>query len=113
MTLDESIKHCEEKAKELRSEAEYLQKPNLIFDANRKADNCLECANEHEQLAEWLNELKALREFTQFVAKEVVDDNFNEDADSFAEVICRKLTKLGYVELKDDTYYVKEGITNE
>ena len=52
MTLDEAIKHCEEKAAEKRIEANYRIPP--------KAD-CLKCAEEHEQLAEWLKELKALR----------------------------------------------------
>lgn len=37
MTLDEAIKHCEEKS------------------------DCSECSKEHQQLAEWLKELKKLR----------------------------------------------------
>ena len=39
LTLDEAILHCQERA---------------------KAD-CSECAKEHQQLAEWLEELKILR----------------------------------------------------
>ncbi len=38
MTLDEAIKHCEEKI------------------------DCTECGKQHKQLMEWLKELKALRE---------------------------------------------------
>lgn len=38
MTLDEAIKHCEEKV------------------------DCTECGMQHKQLAEWLKELKVLRE---------------------------------------------------
>lgn len=56
MTLEEAIKHAEEKAKDLRAGAEHLR-----MSENEKAD-CVECANEHEQLAAWLRELKALRE---------------------------------------------------
>ena len=76
MTLDEAIKHCHEKAEEQRAEA-----PTWIKDGWQKAfkdltpekeaeylkerqiehDSCLECASEHEQLAEWLKELKAFR----------------------------------------------------
>jgi hypothetical protein len=41
MTLDEAIKHSEEKAKEL--------------------DGCV-CGSEHLQLAQWLKELKELKE---------------------------------------------------
>lgn len=48
LSLDEAIQHCEEKAKEQRIEANYRIPP--------KAE-CLKCAEEHEQLAEWLKEL--------------------------------------------------------
>jgi hypothetical protein len=41
LTLDEAIKHCEEKANEL--------------------GGC-DCGNEHLQLAQWLKELKELKE---------------------------------------------------
>ena len=53
MTLDEAIQHCEEKAKEQRIEANYRIPPKT---------DCLKCAEEHEQLAEWLKELKAYKE---------------------------------------------------
>lgn len=56
MTLDEAIKHCEEKAKELR-EQPFKEKMNI-----EEVADCEECAEEHEQLAEWLKELKAYRE---------------------------------------------------
>lgn len=59
MTLDEAIKHCKEKAEELRKDADYLDAP-YGMDTSARTD-CLECANEHEQLAEWLEELKEWR----------------------------------------------------
>ena len=76
MTLDEAIKHCEEKAKELRQEAEHakqyqdnkvqmLMGIKGIYDIKvdlTEMNDCLKCANEHEQLAEWLKELKRYRE---------------------------------------------------
>ncbi|WP_367567771.1 hypothetical protein [Lacrimispora sp.] len=40
MSLEEAIKHCEDKAKEM---------------------GCSECAKDHLQLADWLRELKQLR----------------------------------------------------
>ena len=64
MTLDEAIKHAREKAEEQRKAndtclvkegygckdcAYYYSKP------------CIECAEEHEQLAEWLEEYKKLK----------------------------------------------------
>lgn len=58
MALIEAIKHCEEKAKELRK-----NEPIFRYAADEKeADKCLECAEEHEQLAKWLKELKAYQE---------------------------------------------------
>ena len=52
MTLDEAIKHCKEKSEELRAEATDLD--------SGEAQECLECANEHEQLAGWLEDYKRL-----------------------------------------------------
>lgn len=65
MELEEAIKHCHEKAEELRHEVEtWVHCPN---DPNwrkdlKDFDDCKKCAEEHEQLAEWLEELKAYRE---------------------------------------------------
>ena len=64
MTLDEAIKHCEEKAAELKKEVEtWVHCPN---DPNKEKilkdfEDCKKCAEEHRQLAEWLKELKELR----------------------------------------------------
>lgn len=55
MTLEEAIKHCEEKAKELRKQVD----THMVVDAEEIGD-CIECANEHEQLAEWLKDYKRL-----------------------------------------------------
>lgn len=58
MTLDEAIAHAKEVAKE-----NYLQ--GMLCHANpndSELDKCIECGREHEQLAEWLQELKLYRE---------------------------------------------------
>ena len=57
MTLDDAIKHCKEKAEHLREGVRISQS----MSAAEQVD-CLECATEHEQLAEWLKELKDYRE---------------------------------------------------
>ena len=57
MTIDEAIKHCEEKAEHLSDGAKTCQS----MTAAEQAD-CLACAEEHEQLAKWLRELKWRRE---------------------------------------------------
>ena len=60
LTLEQAIQHCKDKAKELRKDADYLDAP-YGMDTSARTD-CLECADEHEQLAEWLEELKKRRE---------------------------------------------------
>ena len=57
LTLDEAIKHAKEVAKTNRAEATY-NFPNL----KEYYDNCSECTNQHNQLAEWLEELKSYKE---------------------------------------------------
>lgn len=61
MTIEEAIKHCEEVAQE--NEKQFNSCP-MKYDgayANNGKSAC-KCAEEHRQLAEWLKELKQLRE---------------------------------------------------
>ena len=55
MTLDEAIAHARAKAQEQRYYANF-EKNTLMH------QSCVRCAEEHEQLAEWLEELKAIKE---------------------------------------------------
>lgn len=66
MTLEEAIKHCEEVAQE--NEKQFNSCP-MKYDgayANNGKSAC-KCAEEHRQLAEWLKELKQLREQTRWI----------------------------------------------
>ena len=54
MTLDEAIKHCEEIA------MDKTNLPQTLWDSKQTA-RCKESADEHNQLAQWLIELKILR----------------------------------------------------
>ena len=56
MELSEAIKHCKEKADEMRISADLC---NL---GTEMQTECIKCAEQHEQLAEWLTELKEWRE---------------------------------------------------
>lgn len=58
MELDEAIKHCKEKAKELSDKAYSQWGKNMT---EEQAYDCNECAREHEQLAEWLTDYKRLK----------------------------------------------------
>lgn len=61
MTIDESIKHAREVAEKKYAEG-------MLCHANPNDDlleGCIQCAEEHEQIAEWLEELKELRNTTK------------------------------------------------
>lgn len=61
------------------------------------------------------------KEFLSWIAKEINDENFELNKDSFAEITCRKLVNLGIVkeeEHEDGTYYAydfpeEEDIKND
>lgn len=58
MTLEEAIKHARDVASKKYAEG-------MLCHANpndEKLDSCIECAKDHEQLAEWLEELRQNRE---------------------------------------------------
>jgi len=61
MEIDEAIKHCEEVATKNEETIAYytIQGDKEWLDECEK--DCLECASEHRQLAEWLRELKKYR----------------------------------------------------
>lgn len=58
MTLDEAIQHCKDVAKESKEAALTYAREN----AYETSISCKACGQEHEQLAEWLTELKQRRE---------------------------------------------------
>lgn len=75
MTLEEAIKHCEEKVKQLEGYAEPY----------RSMGNCEKCAEEHRQLAEWLKELKKYREWLK---------SFNPDSATECFTAVRELRSM-------------------
>ena len=65
MTIDEAIAREREIAEEQRIDnenCEYKAEYGCKGCADYYSKTCIECAEEHEQLAEWLEELKELRE---------------------------------------------------
>lgn len=77
MTLDEAIKHAEEVADVCEFEASKYD----MTDAYENHVACQEgkCAEEHRQLAEWLKELKQLRNQTSWipVSERLPDEEMN------------------------------------
>lgn len=88
MTLDEAIAHAREVAE--RNRKQYKNCPSDRTDI--RYQTCEECAEEHEQLAEWLEELKSYRtsvfsgDMTQIMLKE----EYCKAVDDFAEKLNAK-----------------------
>ena len=57
-------------------------------------------------------ELKT-EQFAKWVAKEIFDDMWEYNKDSFAEIACRKLAKLGIVRAKGDEWELVEPQESE
>ena len=58
MTLDEAICHAEDVAEENEKRASWFWGK----EGNPNYENCIKCAEEHRQLAEWLRDYKRLKE---------------------------------------------------
>lgn len=48
--------------------------------------------------------LKAYQEFASWLAFTVLEEDWDESSDFYAEVICRKLEKLGHLKVVDNKY---------
>lgn len=68
MTLDEAIKHCEEVAENYRCQRDDAADINDVG----AASDCQQCADDHEQLAKWLQELKEAKKFIRKVQNELM-----------------------------------------
>ena len=85
MTLDEAIAHEKEVAKEIYIEA-------MLCHANPddgKLDGCIERGKYHEHLAEWLEELKFLKQWKS----DIMDSFCKYDASSFEELVTNARNK--------------------
>ena len=72
MTIDEAIAHAREVAAIQRNN-DKLNKTLGVISPYYKTD-CIKCAEEHEQLEEWLEELKSLREYKGRMEMQYLDD---------------------------------------
>ena len=101
MSIDEAIAHAREVARKNRDEYEfecsYFGKETV--DNGEKLD-CVRCAEEHEQLAEWLEELKAFQEnkWTDIYIKR----GYNKAIDDFSNALADDLTWL--MKFGDEVY---------
>lgn len=98
MTIEEAIKHCEEKAKELREQAGFdTDNERYRMSESEKAD-CIECAKEHEQLAGWLTELKKVRDICEHWSDD--SSSFVSACNSFEDIL--HIFKMGVGDKEND-----------
>ena len=99
MSIDEAIAHAREVASEQKRRSGICVQNNSECD---KFSACLKCSEEHEQLAEWLEELKSYRAsvFSGDMTQKMLKEEYNKAIDDFAENI-----RL-YYSLKQETGYV-------
>ena len=83
MTIDEEISHVKEVAAIQRSN----EKLNRTLGSASPYINetCLECAEELEQLAEWLEELKAYKENQHRSLRHMYEKGYNKALDDFVK----------------------------
>ena len=114
LTIDEAIAHAREVAEEQRELFRLCPYPSQECNGadickclKNKHDGCIKCAEEHEQLAEWLEELKAYREKkcnkSVYLANKSVDkidavnkgyiDGYNKAIDKFLTEICKMIVQ--------------------
>ena len=89
MTIEEAINHAREVAEKNRK----CHEENTIILSNRWISSMC-CAEEHEQLAEWLEELKKLREKSKWIP---CSERLPKDAmDVIAQFSSGTVTELRY-----------------
>ena len=96
MTIDEAIANEREVAKRNRILLDSDELVQKSYDAYFDKLKCEKCAEEHEQLAEWLEELKVYREIgtVEECKNSVLDIQkaYNKAIDDFAENISLKIS---------------------
>ena len=97
MSIDEAIARAREVAEKQRKDnnnCKYKKQYGCKGCAEYYSKPCIECAREHEQLAEWLEELKELRE-RNFDYAQLIDtrykDGYKKAIDDFVEALKQEI----------------------
>ena len=100
MSIDEAIAHAREVASEQKRRSGICVQNNSECD---KFSACLKCSEEHEQLAEWLEELKSYRAsvFSGDMTQKMLKEEYNKAIDDFAEKLNAKCD--GIIKVKWDS----------
>ena len=124
LSIDEAIAHAREVAEKQRKDndnCEYKAEYGCKGCADYYSKPCIECAEEHEQLAEWLEELKAYREIgtVEECRNSVLDIEraYNKAIDDFvnackSNTLCRTFG-LRQCDIEEIAEQLKAGGKNE
>ena len=121
MTLDEAILHAREVA-EIQRNNDKLNKTLGVISPYYKTD-CIKCAEEHEQIAEWLEELVMLRLDSCMIHMperlHLVENGYNKAIDDFVNACEKQFTTMygqRYVDMRDIVNIaeqLKVSVTND
>ena len=104
MTIDEAIKNCLEVAEQNEKKAEYRPRMDY-YDEIESREDCLKRALEQRQLAEWLMEVKDLREENKFLISEF-DRLIKEQEEQIAKY--KRLLKAAIEDFSEVKSYLSE-----
>ena len=112
MTLDEAIAHAREIA-EIQRNNDKLNKTLGKSSPYYKTD-CIKCAEEHEQIAEWLEELKSYRVsvFSGDMTQKMLKEQYNKAIEDFVKEFKRK-TPVENCLIDEIAEQLKAGIIND
>ena len=103
MTIDEAIAYAREKAKYKKTKYDKCPtRMRYCCEMCFHKPKCNEVAKEHEQLAEWLEELKSYRAsvFSGYMTQKMLKEEYNKAIDDFVEKI-----ELKYLGVHPDDLY--------
>ena len=96
-----------------------IEKECINRDCNRDCANCdivqdiEDLNNAYDVAINALEQEPKMEQFAKWVATEIFDDMWKYNKDSFAEIACRKLAKLGIVRAKGDEWELVEPQESE
>ena len=96
-----------------------IEKECINRDCNRDCANCdivqnvEDLNNAYDVAINALEQSPEMEQFAKWVATEIFDDMWEYNKDSFAEIACRKLAKLGIVRAKGDEWELVESKVEE
>lgn len=81
---------------------------SLIVDVDTDCPKNAYLPDKSVELGECHSDTRSLIDFAKFVAQEVCNEDFSDYAKSFAEIAKRRLYRLGFVEVEDFHWEVKD-----